>query len=153
MEIHKTHPNVRLLALVSRAKAVKKGFQEAEKLIETLHLQDTVILHEPVPPEELPDYVYCADTVVVPSLSEGFGFAAAEACAMHRPVIVTDNASLPEVVSGKVLTVSPNHVDALAYAMERALQDDFQLIPEKRFLLSTNLNQHIALYNSILNKT
>ena len=152
-EIHKIHPDVRLLALVSRAKAVKKGFQEAEKLIETLHLQDAVILHEPVPPEELPDYVYCADTVVVPSLSEGFGFAAAEACAMHRPVIVTDNASLPEVVSGKVLTVPPNHVEALAYAMERALQDDFQLIPEKRFLLSTNLNQHIALYNSILNKT
>ncbi|MBQ9447459.1 MAG: glycosyltransferase family 4 protein [Victivallales bacterium] len=151
-EIHKMHPDVRLLALVSRAKAVKKGFQEAEKLIETLHLQDAVILHEPVPPEELPDYVYCADTVVVPSLSEGFGFAAAEACAMHRPVIVTDNASLPEVVSGKVLTIPPNHVEALAYAMERALQDDFQLIPEKRFLLSTNLNQHIALYNSILNQ-
>ena len=115
-----------------------------------LHLQDAVILHEPVPPEELPDYVYCADTVVVPSLSEGFGFAAAEACAMRRPVIVTDNASLPEVVSGKVLTVPPNHVDALAYAMERALQDDFQIIPEKRFLVSANLEKHIALYNSIL---
>ena len=98
----------------------------------------------------LPDYVYCADTVVVPSLSEGFGFAAAEACAMRRPVIVTDNASLPEVVSGKVLTVPPNHVDALAYAMERALQDDFQIIPEKRFLVSANLEKHIALYNSIL---
>jgi glycosyltransferase involved in cell wall biosynthesis len=151
-EIHKLHPDVRLLALVSRAKAVKKGFQEAEKLIEKLHLQDAVNLHEPVPPEEVPDYVYCADTVVVPSLSEGFGFAAAEACAMQRPVIVTDNASLPEVVSGKVLTVPPNHVEALAYAMERAIQDDFQLIPEKRFLLSTNLNQHIALYNSILNQ-
>jgi Glycosyltransferase len=151
-EIHKLHPDVRLLALVSRAKAVKKGFQEAEKLIEKLHLQDAINLHEPVPPEELPDYVYCADTVVVPSLSEGFGFAAAEACAMQRPVIVTDNASLPEVVSGKVLTVPPNHVEALAYAMERAIQDDFQLIPKKRFLLSTNLNQHIALYNSILNQ-
>ena len=69
---------------------------------------------------------------------------------MRRPVIVTDNASLPEVVSGKVLTVPPNHVDALAYAMERALQDDFQIIPEKRFLVSANLEKHIALYNSIL---
>ncbi len=153
-EIHKTHQDIRLLALVSRAKAVRKGLQEAEKLIDTLHLKDAVILHEPVAMEELPDFVNCADTVVVPSLSEGFGFAAAEACAMRRPVIVTDNASLPEVVSGKVLTVPPNHVDALAYAMERALQDDFQTIPEKRFPISTNLKQHIALYNNIIdNKT
>ena len=55
-----------------------------------------------------------------------------------------------EVVSGKVLTVPPNHVDALAYAMERALQDDFQIVPEKHFPVSANLEQHIALYNSIL---
>lgn len=45
---------------------------------------------------------------MVPSLVEGFGFAAAETCALGKEIIVTNAAALPEVVSGKVRFVEPS---------------------------------------------
>jgi len=50
---------------------------------------------------ELPSYIAASDCIVVPSLSEGFGFAAAESCAMGKLIVASNVASLPEVVSGK----------------------------------------------------
>jgi alpha-1,3-rhamnosyl/mannosyltransferase len=44
-------------------------------------------------------YATCA-LVAVPSRYEGFGYAAAQALCAGTPVIVSDAASLPEVVSG-----------------------------------------------------
>ena len=149
-EVSKQQPQARLLALLSNNKAVAKGYQEALQLIKELDIQDKVIVHTPVSYAELPRYVMCADTVVVPSLSEGFGFAAAEACALERPVIATDNASLPEVVSGKVLLVPPRDVAALAEAMRKALAGEFTEIPRREFSNEANITAHIRLYNTLL---
>ena len=149
-EVSKQQPQARLLALLSNNKAVAKGYQEALQLIKELDIQDKVIVHTPVSYAELPRYVMCADTVVVPSLSEGFGFAAAEACALERPVIATDNASLPEVVSGKVLLVPPRDVAALAEAMHKALVGEFTEIPRREFSNEANITAHIRLYNTLL---
>ena len=149
-EVAKEHSQVRLLALLSNNKAVAKGYKEALQLVAELGLQEQVIIHEPVPYAELPHYVMCADTVVVPSLSEGFGFAAAEACALERPVIATDNASLPEVVSGKVLLVPPRDVAMLAEAMRKALRNEFTVVPRREFTNEENIAAHIRLYNSLL---
>ncbi|MBR4675119.1 MAG: glycosyltransferase, partial [Victivallales bacterium] len=149
-EVAKEHPQARLLTLLSNNKAVAKGYNEALQLITELGIQEKVLVHEPVPYAELPHYVMCADTVVVPSLSEGFGFAAAEACALERPVIATDNASLPEVVSGKVLLVPPRDEKALAEAMYKAMNGEFTDIPRREFTNEENIAAHIRLYNSLL---
>lgn len=143
-------PKVHLLAIVSHAPAVRKGLEQAKQLISDLQLEQYVTLEKPVPYNQLPGIMKCADTVVVPSLSEGFGFVAAEACALGRPVIATDNASLPEVVSGKTLLVPPRDETALADAMLRAVRGDYLVIPPRRFPLSDNLDQHLALYSRIL---
>lgn len=150
--VRETQPNVRLLAIVSNAKAVQKGYQKVIKLIQKLNLDDYVILLEPVPRKQLPSYIAAADTVVVPSLSEGFGFAAAEACALNRPVIVTDNASLPEVVSGKVLFAKPSNHKSLALAMIKAVNDEFEHIPKRQFLLQDNIKKHLDHYDEILDE-
>ena len=144
------HPNVRLLALLSNSRAVAKGYREAMELIDRLGIGGRVLLHPPVPFQELPGYVMCADTVVVPSLSEGFGFAAAEACALVRPVIATDNASLPEVVSGKVLLVPPRDAKALAHAMEAALQGKYTILPRREFPNEATIQAHLDFYKRIM---
>ncbi|MDD4097634.1 MAG: glycosyltransferase family 4 protein [Lentisphaeria bacterium] len=145
------HPQAMLVAVLSHAPACQAGLRRARRLLDTLALRPHVLIVPSVRHAELPAWVAAADTVVVPSLSEGFGFAAAEACAMGRPVIATDNASLPEVVSGPHLLVPPGQPDALAAAMRRALQGDFDQAPPRRFTLADNLQQHLKLYDHILN--
>jgi D-inositol-3-phosphate glycosyltransferase len=142
--------DARLLAIVSNAPACRQGYREMLALRDELKLQDAMLLLTPRPYAELPNYLMLADTVVVPSLSEGFGFAAAEACALQRPVIVTDNASLPEVASGKVICVPPGDVDALAHAMGQAMAGNFHAVPVRRFPRQTMIDAHESLYQAAL---
>ena len=143
-------PQARLIAVVSHAPAVRKGLDQARRLIDRLGLDHHVRLLHPVPKDDLPPLILAADTVVIPSLSEGFGFAAAEACALRRPVIATDNASLPEVISGQTLLVPPRDADALANAMLQAIRGHFTLIPPRTFDERDTLHHHLQLYRHIL---
>jgi glycosyltransferase involved in cell wall biosynthesis len=144
------HPHATLVALLSHAPACQAGLRQAQQLITDLRLQAHVRIIPSVPKDDLPNWVAMADCVVVPSLSEGFGFAAAEASAMHKPVIATNNASLPEVVSGAHLLIPPNDVEALANALQQALQQDFIQTPPRQFLLADNLQNHLNLYERLL---
>ncbi len=87
-------PDARLLLVLSRDPA--DGYRKITGMIKEAGMGDSVILLEPLPLGELVEYIAAADCVVVPSLSEGFGFTAAEACAMGKPVVASDTASLPE---------------------------------------------------------
>ena len=147
------YPQAKLLTRLSSSKAVRKDYCRALQLIEELGLKERVKNIPTVPFDQIPPITLCADTVVVPSLSEGFGFAAVEACAMKRPVIISDTASLPEVVSGKVLRFQPRDVDGLAEAMKRAIRQEWEEIPEKRFPLSEMIDKHVALYKVVSNKS
>lgn len=65
-----------------------------------------------------------AKIFVFPSLYEGFGIPPLEAMACGTPVIVSDCASLPEVVGDAGILVSPDSAENIADAMERIWQDD-----------------------------
>ena len=140
--------DAKLLVLSSRSKACQTGYDEAVRLVEELNLKDKVVFKPSVPYDELPGVVAAADCVCVPSLSEGFGFCAAEACAMNVPVIATDNASLPEVVCGRHILVPPGDSTAFAKAMKCAMDNDYELSEPRRFTQEANLNAHIALYKA-----
>ncbi|MBI3287812.1 MAG: glycosyltransferase family 4 protein [Chloroflexi bacterium] len=88
-----------------------------------LGLNGQVFLPGYVPSEELPLWYAAADLFVYPSLYEGFGLPVLEAMACGTPVIAADGSALPEVVGEAGLLVSPTDVEALAEAIQRALQD------------------------------
>jgi len=68
--------------------------------------------------------LYNAATVfVLPSLIEGFGLPPLEAMACGTPVIVSDTASLPEVVGDAGLYFDPRDPDALTAQLSRILTD------------------------------
>jgi len=75
--------------------------------------------------EEVETFHQELNMLVMPSLAEGFGLAAAEASACGVPVIATETSSLPEIVvpekSG--LLVPPGDPVSLAGAMEKLLDD------------------------------
>jgi D-inositol-3-phosphate glycosyltransferase len=128
--------------------------QERRKLIlnmiETLSVTERIILLKPVASKELPAFIASADCVVIPSLSEGFGFTAAEACAMEKPVVATDVASLPEVVSSKHILVKPRSPQALADAIEKIHKGQANYIPPKNFTWEECVAQYLAIYKSLI---
>ena len=148
-EVVRQAPNACLLALLSTSRACAEGYREARCLVQELALEEKVLIHAPVPRLELPSWVAAADTVCVPSLSEGFGFCAAEASALGRPVIATDNASLPEVIGGKYLLVPPANSKTFAAAMLRAIHNDYDTRPLPHFSLQDNILQHEKLYEAV----
>ncbi len=79
------------------------------------------------------DYVSAADkpfimklarALIYPSFYEGFGFQPLEAMALAVPVIASQVASLPEVLSQAALLVNPHDSSDLARAIEDVLGDD-----------------------------
>lgn len=82
---------------------------------------------ENVPDADLPAVYNGAVALVLPSFYEGFGFPPLEAMACGIPTIVSDRASLPEVVGDTGLLIDPDRTDELAGALLRAATDaDFR---------------------------
>jgi len=125
--IKKEMINSRLLLILGREPI--REYNRILHLIDELELKDHIRLLDPVPYTELPKYVSLADLVVVPSLSEGFGFTAAESAAMGKPVVGTYSGSLPEIINhGKTgLLVKPRSPDEIYEAICRLLNNEKDL--------------------------
>jgi glycosyltransferase involved in cell wall biosynthesis len=71
----------------------------------------------------LPGLYAGAAAFVLPSLYEGFGLTALEALAAGVPVVAADRGALPEVCGAAAQLVDPADAEAIATALERALDD------------------------------
>jgi len=65
-----------------------------------------------------------ASVLAYPSLDEGFGLPMLEAWQRDLPVVAARAGALPEVADDAALLVDPRDVDALAGALEEALDDE-----------------------------
>lgn len=100
-----------------------KGWR-SEALEKKIHaLGDEIIQLGYVSSDDLPVVVSGAKAMVYPSIYEGFGLPPLEAMASGVPVIVSNAASLPEVVGKAGIFVDPNNPDALAESLKQVLTD------------------------------
>ncbi|HKU68334.1 MAG TPA: glycosyltransferase family 1 protein [Candidatus Baltobacteraceae bacterium] len=96
---------------------------ECERLAEHLGVADRIEWRGYVARAALLElYATCA-LVAVPSRYEGFGYAAAQALCAGTPVIVSDAASLPEVVGGAAPIVSAGDHDGWSREIAALLRD------------------------------
>lgn len=97
----------------------KKDYNYLVKMIDKMNLSDHIILLGPKPHHEIPRYVAASDIVVVPSITEGFGFTAAEASAMGKAVVATYAGSLPEIIKDNEsgILVKPRCTEEIADAI------------------------------------
>ena len=96
-----------------------------------------------------------ADCVVVPSITEGFGFCAVEACSLERPVIYSDGGSLPEVVFGKTISFKNRDSLDLASKLEKVInkkEDAFAFVSEKTFETEKMVQSMIQLYRNTIKR-
>lgn len=117
-----------------------------KKNVEENGLAEKVDFFHELPFSELKEKVTSADTVIVPSYSEGFCFTAAESIAMGVPVISSGKGALAEVVSGKHLTMKSFDAKGLADCMQLALVDKFKETEIKKFHLADSVSKYTDLY-------
>ncbi|MGA2159306.1 MAG: glycosyltransferase family 4 protein [Dehalococcoidia bacterium] len=137
-------PDARLLLLMGKEPA--EGFKKILALVKEMQIEARVLVHDPVPRIELPGYVAAADCVVVPSITEGFGFTAAEACAMDRPVVVSNVGSLPEIVSGTYVMVGPRDAAAIADGVIRIHRGEAITSEKKHFYWASCIDNYDKIY-------
>jgi glycosyltransferase involved in cell wall biosynthesis len=87
----------------------KKG-GHTERLIKKLNLEKRVNFYSNLTQEDLRK-TYCeAELAIIPSLYEGFGFAAIEAMACGVPLISSSGGALPEVIKDTGIIIPPKNV-------------------------------------------
>jgi len=143
----------KLVLILSRDKAYEARYEMMMTLIDHLKIRDRIVLLDPVPYKELPNYLLAADCIIVPSLSEGFGYSAAEACALGIPVVASNTTSLPEVVSGKFVLVKPMSPDAIAHGIRLVSEGKYNKTPLKRFSAEDAISSYEKLYLGLIGKS
>ena len=125
--------------------------KKIKNLIRQLHLTSEDIKIIPsVPYNELGYYIKIADCVVIPSVSEGFGYAALEGIAMAKPVVVSDAGSLPEVVSGKYQIFKNKDYTELAEKVINIAHRKYQHRKKRYFGWEDSVNSYLKAYQSLL---
>ncbi len=99
-------------------------YDEVHAEVQRLGLGEQVRFIGYVEDMDLPHLYRAAAVFAFPSTYEGFGLPLLEAMASGVPVVTSNVSSLPEVVGDAGLQVDPLDVDALARALEQALNDE-----------------------------
>ena len=116
-------------------------------------LRGVVRVRPSVPREDLAACIRQADCVVVPSLTEGFGFSALETCQSGTALIYSDGGSLPEVAYGKCRSFKNRSASDLADKLEAVIRGDedaFENIPEKTFRREDMLDGLEEIYKGLV---
>lgn len=141
-------PNFKAMLIVSES--ANNRADHERKLIDDLQIKDSIIRIPWVKYAALGNHILAVDFVVVPSLVEGFGFSAAETCTLDQHLIVSNAASLPEVVSGKINFVEPSDADGIAQKAWDFHEKRYQVISPKKFLWSDNVSKTMEIYTQLL---
>lgn len=99
------------------------GYDEINHLVKSCGLEQDVIFTGYISEEEKAELLRGALVFLFPSLYEGFGMPPLEAMACGTPVIVSNAASLPEVVGDAGLTVDPYSTEELKNAMKEITEN------------------------------
>jgi glycosyltransferase involved in cell wall biosynthesis len=94
-----------------------------ETQIKRLGLGEVVKLVNPVYGKKKLEALAAADLFVLPSISESFGNAAAEAICAGVPTLVTKGCGIAAIMEGKVGLAVPATVEGLAAGVEEMLQE------------------------------
>ena len=143
--------NVRFCFIVGKEPADLR--QKFIDYVKQNKLEQVVLIRDSLPRKDLCKCIEQADYVVVPSLTEGFGFSALEACQMGKPLIYSNGCSLPEVVYGDCLAFENRDAQDLSDKLIKVIQegrDAFEVVPAKTFTYEEMIEGMIEIYKELL---
>ncbi len=128
----------------------KSIFRKIQDMIRKLELEDHISMLHDLPKQQLYQTLSRSSCVIIPSYSEGFCFAAAEAVALGVPIISSQKGALKEVVSGKYLTIAPLDADSLYNTLLKATRGEWDEKAIKIFPIEKTIEEHLKMYLGIL---
>lgn len=140
-------PQAKLVLILGRYPQQRRD--ELQDLAQST-LGDAVQVIGSVPRHELPNHLLASDAVVVPSLTEGFGFTAAEAAQLGVPVVASNVGSLPEVLTERHILVPPGQPEALAAGMLRSWRRSPPNVPPHQFTMQAMTQAYEQTYHAML---
>ncbi|MDD3665044.1 MAG: glycosyltransferase family 4 protein [Bacteroidales bacterium] len=121
--------------------------------IQKAGLENIVFVRDSLSRQDLCKCIEQADYVVVPSLTEGFGFSALEACQMGKKLIYSNGCSLPEVVYGECLPFKNRDSKDLAEKIDKVIRQGnqaFEKVPNKTFTYTEMIDGLVNVYKNML---
>lgn len=146
--IVKTIPNFRAFLIVPEND--NNRITNIKQIIKDLNLDKNIIWIPGIDNNELANYILSCDLAVVPSLTEWFWFCAVEICSLGQRIVVSEIASLPEVVSWKVNFVEPGNSKEIERAIINFHNDKYINIEDKKFYWENNIEKTLKIYTEVL---
>jgi glycosyltransferase involved in cell wall biosynthesis len=140
----------KLILIMSKESQYVKRYEYLMSIIKKIKFANNILVINPVSYKELPNYIKAADCIVVPSLTEGFGYNVAEAAAMGKPIVASNVFSIPEIISGKFVLVPPKNPEALANAIYKVYKGHITKKSLKRFSIENNIQGYLKVYKEVL---
>lgn len=103
----------------------------------------------PQPVDRLVQIVRSSDCVVVPSISEGFGYTTLEAAAAGVPVVASRTTSIPEVIGGSFVFSEARNPRSIADGVAAVARGEAQRKPLRSFPWSKTIDEYEALYEHL----
>lgn len=147
--IKKKIPHASFLLMLGSIDTYQKNYAKIVKLIASLRLQNDIKIIPSVPYGELGYYIKAADCVLIPSISEGFGYTALEGIALGKPLVTSDAGALPEIISGKYQIFPSKNVPELAEKAIKAARKEYHHKKTRRFEWEDCVNSYIDIYTII----
>ncbi len=147
-EVIKKIPKFKAILIVWESK--NNPAKREKELIKKLWIEKNIIWLPWVEYKKLGEYILASDCVIVPSLVEWFGFSAAETCALWQQLVVSNVASLTEVVSGKINFAEPSNSDDIAQKIIDFNNKKHTTISDKKFYWDDNIKKTLYIYKEIL---
>lgn len=147
-KVIKKIPNFKAMLIVGESS--NNRADDIRAFISENKLQKHIIWIPGVKYNKLGNYILASDVVIVPSLVEWFWFSAAETCALWQQLVVTNIASLTEVVSGKINFVEPANESDIAQGIINFHNEKYETIAEKKFYWKDNIEKTLAIYKDVI---
>ena len=138
-------PHARMALVLNQTPQYARALEELKA-----RAPDGVTFVPSLPFRDLISLVSSANCVVVPSLTEGFGYTTLEACATGVPVVASDTTSIPEVIGGRYAMVAPRDASAIARAVVDVSQGIANERPLPAFPLTETLEGCETIYRQLL---
>ncbi len=151
--IRKRKPEAVFLLMLGSKEKYPQKYAELTKLAQEHGLNGSICLLDSVPYAALGAYVKAADCVMVPSISEGFGYTAGEAAAMGKPVVVSNAGALPEIVSGKHVIFESKNVADLAEKACLVAEMKYKDTKSRRFEWKECIEGYLGVYEKVVGKS
>lgn len=125
-------------------------YRRISRTIKSLN-SDRILFYPSLERGKVINYINASDVVIIPSLSEGFGFTTLEACMLKKIVVASSAGSIPEVISGNHILIKPGDKEAIVDGCMMAYEGRYESKEKINFDWNDSVDRYIKIYQDVLN--